>query len=115
MIARETGDRIGELVNNAEESGRLTLGESVTPEDLNDFQPHQVRKKHALKWRYQALADMGLPIIATDNLRIDSLGEELLQEFHTSIQSGGKKHNPKTAGWLDGAKGFFEDLKFWSN
>ena len=45
--------------------------------DLNLYQPHQVRKKRALKWRYRGLAEAGYKIIATDNLRIDELGNDL--------------------------------------
>jgi molecular chaperone DnaJ len=27
---------------------------------------------------------------------------------------GGTRHSPQAHSWLDGVKGFFEDLKFWS-
>ena len=40
--------------------------------------------------------------------------KELLEELDHTMQQGGKRHSPKAEGWLDGVKGFFEDLKFWS-
>jgi len=40
--------------------------------------------------------------------------KELLQEFESSTQEGGTRHSPQTHSWLDGVKGFFEDLKFWN-
>lgn len=41
--------------------------------------------------------------------------QELLRELDESMRMGGQRHSPQTHGWLDGVKGFFEDLKFWSN
>ncbi len=41
--------------------------------------------------------------------------KELLQELDETMRQGGKRHSPQAESWLDGVKGFFEDLKFWSN
>ncbi len=41
--------------------------------------------------------------------------KELLEELDETMRHGGKKHSPQTESWLDGVKGFFEDLKFWSD
>ncbi|WP_019023850.1 MULTISPECIES: molecular chaperone DnaJ [unclassified Thioalkalivibrio] len=38
----------------------------------------------------------------------------LLRQFEDSTQAGGTKHSPQAHSWLDGVKGFFEDLNFWS-
>ncbi len=35
----------------------------------------------------------------------------LLEEFGRSLEKGGTRHSPQEHGWLDGVKGFFEDLK----
>lgn len=37
---------------------------------------------------------------------------ELLQKFADTLEAGGTKHSPRSTSWLDGAKKFFEDLKF---
>ena len=41
--------------------------------------------------------------------------KEILHEFDQSVRSGGTKHSPRSAGWLNGVKHFFEDLKFWAD
>lgn len=38
---------------------------------------------------------------------------ELMQELDASMKEGGKRHSPQEESFLDGVKGFFEDLKFW--
>lgn len=41
--------------------------------------------------------------------------KELLEQFEESMVKGGQRHSPQAHNWLDGVKGFFEDLKFWSH
>lgn len=65
------------LVDSAVASGHLTLGAPITVDDLNDFQPHQVRKKHALAARFAGLRDAGVPVLDSTNLRVVELGEQL--------------------------------------
>lgn len=38
---------------------------------------------------------------------------EILKEFDQLMLEGGTRHNPQAHTWLDGVKGFFDDLKFW--
>ena len=39
--------------------------------------------------------------------------KELLEEFQRAMEEGdGSKHSPRTTGWFDGVKKFFEDMKF---
>lgn len=40
--------------------------------------------------------------------------KQLLRQFDESTQAGGTRHSPQAHSWLDGVKGFFEDLNFWS-
>lgn len=69
---------VGEaLLQAAVASGHLVLGDSLTPDDLNLFQPHQVRKKHALAARYAGLRDAGVPTLSAVALRVDELGHAL--------------------------------------
>ncbi len=35
----------------------------------------------------------------------------LLEEFAASLEAGGTRHSPQEHGWLDGVKGFFDELK----
>ncbi len=37
--------------------------------------------------------------------------KELLRQFADSLEAGGTRHSPQEHGWLDGVKGFFDELK----
>lgn len=66
-----------DLVKSAVEAGDLVLAEPITPEQFNDFQPHQVRKKHALSARFEGMQAAGLPVIDTKCLRFEKLALRL--------------------------------------
>ncbi len=63
-------------------------GDDITPPEFDDFQPHQVRKKHALRWRFLGMADAGIDPINAIDLRIDELGEALDQATALSQRAG---------------------------
>lgn len=65
------------LLDAAFLSGDLTRGTDISPDQFNDFQPHQVRKKHALRSRYQGMTDAGVEPIDAIGLRIEKLGAHL--------------------------------------
>ena len=79
------------LVKSAVDAGDLVLGDPITPEQFNDFQPHQVRKKHALSARFAGMAEAGLPVIDTSGLRLEELGCNLDEDQRTNQISGLKK------------------------
>ena len=65
------------LVRSAVASGHLELGDDISPRTFDDFQPHQVRKKHAVAARLTGMSEAGLPVIDTPGLRLEALGENL--------------------------------------
>ena len=79
------------LVESAVASGDLIVGDPLTPDDLNDFQPHQVRKKEALAARYDGFAEAGLPVIDAGKLRLDLLGERISAETRDHQRTGSLK------------------------
>ncbi len=85
VVRTEAGTR---LVHDAVASGHLVLGEAVTPDELNVFQPHQVRKKDALAARLTGLRDAGLPTLSTHDLRVDELGAQADPESFERERSG---------------------------
>jgi len=87
IVRSEIGE---ELIKGAVESGILVLGEQITAEQFNDFQPHQVRKKHALSARYQGMREAGLSDIKTVNLRLEELSKKFDSAQH-KIQVEGTK------------------------
>lgn len=77
IVRSEVGDAI---VKAAVAKGQLVVGDAIAPEMFNDFQPHQVRKKHAVEARLSGMEAAGLPRIDTNGLRLQALGENLLPE-----------------------------------
>lgn len=85
VVRTEVGRR---LVSAATVAGRLVLGDPVTVEQLNDFQPHQVRKKMALAARYRGMADAGVIPIHAPDLHLGELGAELDLEAREAQRAG---------------------------
>jgi len=68
-----TRTAVGDAVlHDAVEAGAIVVSNPVTVRDLDDFQPHQVRKKRALKWRLQAMRESGVLTPRFEQLRIES-------------------------------------------
>lgn len=65
------------LVRSAVDANHLVLGDAITPRQFDDFQPHQVRKKHAVQARLDGMKQAGLCAIETSDLRLEALGENL--------------------------------------
>ncbi len=76
------------LVNAAVESGHLVLGEEMTAREFDHLQPHQERKKVALRARFEGRATAGLPTIATPGLRLDECAEGLDPERADAERAG---------------------------
>lgn len=92
------------LLASAAAAGDIVLGRHIQPREFDMFQPHQVRKKLALKARYDGLSKAGAPIVRTDGLRLDQLAgtadedqlrEETLQTYRRAIE--GRFREPATA------------------
>lgn len=95
VIARSA---VGEsLLSRAAADGRIVLGDAIGPREMDDMQPHQVRKKEALAARYQGMADAGVPPIAIRGLRIDELGRRLAPE-RAATQRRGAADRMRAAG-----------------
>ncbi len=62
------------LLREAVDARAVVLGEQLTPAQLDNFQPHQVRKKEALAHRYEGVAAAGVQPIRTIGLRVGQLG-----------------------------------------
>lgn len=80
-----------ELLAAATDLGDIVLGDDISPETFNDFQPHQVRKKLALGARLEGRTDVGLPVINTPNLRLDKNGDKLTDEQRDYQKEGARK------------------------
>ncbi len=61
-----------------------------------------------------AVGDLICRVVVETPINLTKEQKQLLRQFEESTQAGGTKHSPQAQSWLDGVKGFFEDLKFWS-
>jgi len=68
------------LVADAADAGELVLGDTISTDQFDHFQPHQLRKKIALAARYEGLDRAGLPVIDAPGLRLEQLGQRITEE-----------------------------------
>lgn len=86
LIARTKAGE--ELLQAAEKAGYLALGNEVTLDEMNEFQPHQVRKKHAVYDRYLGLGDIGRIMPVAKRLRIEELAETMPEDDRLAQREG---------------------------
>ena len=79
------------LVESAVGASDLTLGDSISPDQFNDFQPHQVRKKIALNARYEGMALARSPCFETRGLRLSELAKRLSVEDAETERDGTRR------------------------
>ena len=88
----ECGDRSHgrweELLAAAEAAGALTIERDVTVDDMSDYQPHQVRKKHTAALRHEEMANAGRIRPQTARLRIDELAATVPVDIRASQIDG---------------------------
>ena len=65
-----------ELFDAAVARGAIAVDRGSSFREMDDFQPHQVRKKNAVWARYAGMRAAGLPTPATPRLRIEGLARE---------------------------------------
>ncbi|MEW2913261.1 Coenzyme F420 hydrogenase/dehydrogenase, beta subunit C-terminal domain [Leisingera sp. JC11] len=75
-----------QLFRAACEAGSLTAGAGITPRQFDSFQPHQVRKKHALAARLRGMAAAGSPVFEHEGLRLEALDTNDAQEESGTLQ-----------------------------
>ena len=65
-----------ELLDAAVRDGALVVEGAMTPRDLDDYQPHQVSKKLAVRARLLGLRTVGRLVPEVRRLRIEELAQE---------------------------------------
>ncbi len=89
--------------------GKVNL--KIPPETQTGKQ-FRLKGKGVKPVRGGAQGDMFVHVLTETPVNLTKQQKELLQQFNESLLSGGKNHSPKSQGWVDGVKSFFEDLKF---
>jgi coenzyme F420 hydrogenase subunit beta len=88
MVRTEAGARLFEA---AVAEGAIVLDRPIGFRDMDNFQPHQVRKKHAVWARLEGMAAAGMPIPQVERLRIADLAATNDQELNDRERRGAEE------------------------
>lgn len=77
-----------DLLEEAVEAGVLIITEESGFRQMDYFQPHQVRLKHAVHDRLLGRSDSGLPVPEFNNLRLEELANQTDQEIRRKNREG---------------------------
>ncbi|OOG20658.1 molecular chaperone DnaJ [Thioalkalivibrio denitrificans] len=91
--------------------GRVNL---KIPEETQSGRLFRLRGKGVKSVHGGAQGDMICRVSVETPVNLTRRQKELLRELDETMKAGGSRHSPQEEGWLDGVKGFFEDLKFWN-
>lgn len=80
-----------ELLEAAASAGFVTIERDITCDDMSLYQPHQMRKKYAVRDRHLGLGDEGRIVPVTERLRIAELADELPDEVRRAQRSGTRR------------------------
>lgn len=72
----------------------------------------RVRGKGVKSVRGAVVGDLLCRVDIEIPCHLDASQKTLLEELAASLEQGGKKHHPKSGGWLESVKRFFEKMKF---
>ena len=76
------------LLDEAFADGELIAGDHLSIAQINDAQPHQVRKKQAMAARLQGLTDAGLATLDANKYRLEGLDRQLDEEQRQRQREG---------------------------
>jgi molecular chaperone DnaJ len=91
--------------------GRVNL---KIPEETQSGRLFRLRGKGVKSVHGGAQGDLICRVSVETPVNLTRRQKELLRELDETMKAGGTRHSPQEEGWLDGVKGFFEDLKFWN-
>jgi len=77
-----------DLLNEAVNAGYLKMGDQLEIKDIDDFQPHQVKKKKAVYARHEGMRKKNIPTVNTNGLRIKELYDLNSKEFNLKEEEG---------------------------
>jgi len=83
------------------------------PAETQTGKPFRLRGKGVKPVRGGAEGDLICQIQVETPVNLTRRQRELMEELHQSLIDGGERHNPQAQSWLNGVKGFFEDMKLW--
>lgn len=87
--------------------GRVVL---KIPAGTQTGKQFRLRGKGVKQVRGGAVGDILCKVEVETPVNLNAKQKELLKAFDDSVSDGGNKHSPKSKGWMDGVKRFFEDM-----
>ncbi|WP_018234073.1 molecular chaperone DnaJ [Thioalkalivibrio thiocyanodenitrificans] len=91
--------------------GRVNL---KIPEETQSGRLFRLRGKGVKSVHGGAQGDLICRVNVETPVKLTRRQKELLRELDETMKAGGTRHSPQEESWLDGVKGFFEDLRFWN-
>ena len=77
-----------DLINEAAKEKFIHIGDKLTINDINDFQPHQLNRKKAVYARHKGIKKNNSPTIVTKDLRIEEISKLNSNEFNKKEELG---------------------------
>ena len=90
-------------------NGRVKL--KIPPESQSG-KLFRLRGKGVKSVRSGQQGDLLCRVLVETPVNLTKKQKELLEQFNQSLLEDKVEHSPRSAGWLDGVKKFFEDMKF---
>ncbi len=88
--------------------GRVKL---KIPAETQTGKLFRLRGKGVTPVRGGSVGDLMCRVVVETPVNLSKRQRELLEEFQTTLQEGGKKQSPQKDGWFEGVKNFFDDMK----
>ncbi|MBO6492194.1 MAG: Coenzyme F420 hydrogenase/dehydrogenase, beta subunit C-terminal domain, partial [Pelagibacteraceae bacterium] len=77
-----------DLINEAAKEKFIHIGDKLTINDINDFQPHQLNRKKAVYARHLGMKKNNSPTIVSKDLRIEEISKLNSEEFNKKEELG---------------------------
>lgn len=90
-------------------NGRVKL---KIPAETQSGKMFRLRGKGVKSVRGGHQGDLLCRVVVETPVNLTKKQKELLEQFNQSLTEDSVEHSPRSAGWLDGVKKFFEDMKF---
>lgn len=89
--------------------GRVNL---KIPPETQTGKMFRLRGKGVKSVHGGAIGDLMCKVEVETPVNLTRKQAELLEEFQRAMEEGDGKHSPRTSGWFDKVKSFFDDMKF---
>ncbi|WP_455380172.1 DnaJ C-terminal domain-containing protein, partial [Acidihalobacter prosperus] len=83
------------------------------PAETQTNRMFRIRGKGIKPVRGGPQGDLICRVVVETPVNLTKTQRDLLQQFQETLKGREQKHSPQTHSWVDGVRGFFDDLKSW--